>query len=193
MENRITPEFAQRVVTLLHEITGSNVNVMGPGGVIIASMQPERIGTVHDGARQIMAGEANELAISAEQAAQIPGAKAGFNGPIDFNGERVGCIGISGDPERVRPMQKLAAVIVQEELAKIAAGGVRAGVLLEIAGQIEGIADQIRVVAINGSIQAAKLGEKGGPFKTVVGEMSKLAEEITKLLAAIRREADKRD
>ena len=37
-------ELAQRVVEMIHEVTGSNVNFMGLGGEIIATKQPERLG-----------------------------------------------------------------------------------------------------------------------------------------------------
>ena len=58
---------------------GSNVNVTGEGGVIIAAVQKERIG----------------------------------------------CIGISGYSELTRPLQKLAAIIFQEDLAKRRSKGTR--------------------------------------------------------------------
>ena len=49
-------ELAQRVVEMIHEVTGSNVNFMGLGGEIIATKQPERLGKIHSAAESIMAG-----------------------------------------------------------------------------------------------------------------------------------------
>ncbi len=190
-KGELSVEFAQKIVSILHEVTGGNVNVMGRGGIIIASVQTERIGSVHEGAKRIMAGEISELAVTEEMAASMTGAKAGYNGAIEFEGRRVGCIGMTGDPERAKPLQKLASVIVQEELAKEALLRERRQTLNEMADEIEGISDQIRVLAINGSIQAAKLGDKGDPFKVVVAEMSSLASEITTTLKRIRLEAEK--
>lgn len=42
-------EIADKIVKMLHQVTGENVNFMGEGGVIIATMQPKRLGRVHEG------------------------------------------------------------------------------------------------------------------------------------------------
>ena len=188
-KNLLTKEFAEQIVQTLHGVTGSNVNVMGEGGVILASIQKERIGQVHEAARRIMAGEVDEVAITEEMARTMEGARPGYNGAISFEGQRIGCIGISGDPELTRPLQKLAAIIFQEDLTKQRSKGARKEMLLSLADEIEDVADQMRVLAINGSIQASKLGSKGDPFKVVVGEVSKLVGQISETLDRVRFEA----
>jgi sugar diacid utilization regulator len=185
----LTPELANRIVTVLNEVTGSNVNVMGPEGIILASVNKERIGQVHKAAQQIMAGEVNEVAVTQEMAETLEGVKPGYNGAIDFQGVRIGCIGISGDPEIAKPLQKLAAMIIRDELLKTQNKLNQQGLLLSLSDEIEHIADEIRVLAINGSIQASKLGSRGEPFKVVVGEMSRLVTQITQTLERIRDQA----
>jgi methyl-accepting chemotaxis protein len=44
------------------------------------------------------------------------------------------------------------------------------------------IAERMAILSLNGSIQAARLGEKGGPFKVVAHEMQSLAGEIGELI-----------
>jgi sugar diacid utilization regulator len=117
--HQVPKELAERVVQIIYEVTGSNVNLMGQGGEIIATKQPERLGTIHAGAQKIMNGQAEEVAITVADASQLQGVKPGYNGVILFDGKRIGCIGISGDPEQVRPLQKMAAIIIAEELKKI--------------------------------------------------------------------------
>ncbi|MDF1496415.1 sugar diacid recognition domain-containing protein [Caproiciproducens sp. CPB-2] len=56
-----------------------NVNFMGEGGVIITTMQPARRGQVHEGARRIMSGEIDELAIGMEDAKKLQGTLLGYN------------------------------------------------------------------------------------------------------------------
>lgn len=116
--NDFPVEIADRIVHMLHQVTGENVNFMGQGGIIIATMQPARLGQVHEGARRIMSGEINELAISVEEAEKLEGTLPGYNGVILYSGKRLGCIGLTGDPKQMRPLQQLATIIVREEYQK---------------------------------------------------------------------------
>lgn len=117
-EHEIPKDLAERIVVLLHDITGNNVNIMGNNGEIIATNQLERLGTIHEGAKKIMNGEAQSIAITSEQASRLQGVRPGFNGPIYHNNRVIGCIGITGEPKDVQPLQKLAAVIVKDEIEK---------------------------------------------------------------------------
>ncbi|MFW6226411.1 MAG: methyl-accepting chemotaxis protein, partial [bacterium] len=53
-----------------------------------------------------------------EDAEKMEGALPGYTGPIIYQGKRVACIGITGDPEDVKPLQKMAAIIIEQELKK---------------------------------------------------------------------------
>lgn len=123
--HQVSKVLAERIVDMIHSVTGNNVNFMGEGGEIIATKQPERLGTIHDAARKIMAGEADEIAITSEDAQKVEGVKPGYNGVISVDSKRVGCIGISGDPDQVKPLQKMAVILVGEELKKEAANKAR--------------------------------------------------------------------
>ncbi len=131
-KHQVPKELAERVVKMIHEVTGSNVNFMGEGGEIIATMQPERLGTIHAGAKSIMAGETDEVAISAEDASKMEGVRPGYNGVIFYEGKRIGCIGMTGDPEQTRPLQKMAAILVGEEIKKDKASQARENLLRSV-------------------------------------------------------------
>lgn len=136
-KHQVPKELSERVVQIIHEVTGNNVNFMGEDGEIIATKQPDRLGTFHAGAQKIMSGQADEVAITTEDASKMIGVKPGYNGVILFDGKRVGCIGISGDPEQVRPLQKMAAIIVAEEMKKERASEVRETLLKSVTRELD--------------------------------------------------------
>jgi hypothetical protein len=136
-QHQVPKDLAELIVGMIHEVTGNNVNFMGEGGEIIATKQPERLGTIHTGAKKIMAGEVDEVAITLQDAKQMEGVKPGYNGVIQFEEKRVGCIGITGDPDQVRPLQKLAAIIVVAELQKRKESLARETLLKEVAAELD--------------------------------------------------------
>ncbi|MEG6615473.1 sugar diacid recognition domain-containing protein [Peptococcaceae bacterium 1198_IL3148] len=111
-------ELANKMVQILHKVTGNHVQFMGKNGLIVASTQENRIGTIHEGAKKVMAGEIEFAAITETDAQNIPGVLPGYTGPIKFNGKIIACIGITGNPTIVKPLQELAAIIVTEEIKK---------------------------------------------------------------------------
>lgn len=181
-------DLAEQVVGVLHQITGGKVNFMGVGGTIVASAQPERVGTIHEGGQKIMAGEVDEIAITEEMAKSMMGALPGYNGVVRFEGKKVGCIGLGGDPDYVKPLQRMATVIVVEELKRRAEEDNRATTIHRFADQIQDIADRMSVISLNGSIQAARLGAQGAPFQVVASQMRKLAAEVIQIIDAMETE-----
>lgn len=111
-------ELANKMVQSIHKVTGNHVQFMGENGIIIASTQENRIGTTHEGARKILAGEIEFAAITEADAQSIPGVLPGYTGFIKFKEERIACIGITGNPETVKPLQELAAIIVTDAIGK---------------------------------------------------------------------------
>jgi hypothetical protein len=99
---------AERMVQIIHEETGENVVMMGKGGVIIASNELRRIGKVHDMAKKIMAFEMDDAYITEEIASTMQGVNPGYNAPVTYLGKRVANIGISGNPEIMKPLVKVA-------------------------------------------------------------------------------------
>ncbi|VDN47549.1 Chemotaxis protein [Petrocella atlantisensis] len=139
-------ELAENIVLLLNKVTSENVNYMVEGGLIIASIQKNRIGTIHEGAKRIMAGEIEELAITAEDASKLTGVKEGYNGVVIYKGKNIGCIGISGNPARMKTLQKMASLIVQEEYEKFLSNIAKNKITESIANGIEEITKTIKEI-----------------------------------------------
>ena len=179
----INKSITDRVVDILHRITGNKVNFIGEGGIIISSAQAERVGTIHEGGKMIMEGHSDELAITPEMAADMKGALPGYNGAVYHGGKKIGVIGIGGDPEIVKPLQKMAEIIIQDEINKIEQKKSETELRKQFVSQITNLSDNMKVLALNGSIQAAKLGSAGDAFKVVSTEMKKFAEDINKIIS----------
>lgn len=117
-KHKIPKDLAEKTVKMLYDITGKNVNIMGECGEIIATAQRERLGNIHGAAKKIMDGEINSASITVEEAKELKGVLPGYNGPVVINGETIGCIGLTGDPEVVKPLQQMASKIIEEEIDK---------------------------------------------------------------------------
>ncbi|QXM05137.1 CdaR family transcriptional regulator [Crassaminicella indica] len=102
---KLSKNLAQKIVKEMMKVIPYNVNVMNEKGMIIGSGDRNRIGKIHEGAVK---------AIEKKQMIEVhklgKGAKLGVNEPILINGEVVGVVGLTGDPEEVRPFSKLVRV-----------------------------------------------------------------------------------
>lgn len=106
---------AQQIVHEMEKIIEKNINIMNNDGIIIASKDAERIGTFHEGARNVIE-RGQTLIIFPEDT--LLGSKPGVNMPIYFHEELIGVIGITGHPNEVRDfakiIQKMTEVMVKE-------------------------------------------------------------------------------
>ncbi|PKL23628.1 MAG: hypothetical protein CVV47_14065 [Spirochaetae bacterium HGW-Spirochaetae-3] len=180
-------ESYQRIVMLVHEATGHGVNIMGEGGRILASSDPVRVGTIHDGGRQVMGGHVEEVAIDAATAASMKGVKPGYMGAVRMNGRLIACIGIGGEPAEVKPLQRMAALALQQELDRERLAKRESDLLEDVRRDIGDIAERMQILSLNGAVLAARLGDKGRGFKVVVSEMRELAAQIGGKLVAMER------
>ncbi len=110
---------ARQIVSRAMKILSFSVNVMDEHGLIIASGNPERIHQRHEGA--VLALTENRVVeISEATALQLKGVRPGINLPISYQGELIGVIGISGDPEEVRAyaeLVRMTAELILEQAA----------------------------------------------------------------------------
>ena len=94
-------------------LDGRTVNVMNTEGYIVASTDPLRVGTFHQGAREaVLRGK--PVDIPADQVGRYPGAKEGCNMPLRVGGQIVGVVGINGNPPEIRYLAHLAAVYAEK-------------------------------------------------------------------------------
>jgi carbohydrate diacid regulator len=109
----LTPGVATAVVRQVIARLGVNVNIMDADGVILASGDPSRIGDVHEGARRVLR-EGGTVAVTAAEAERLAGTLPGVNSPISLDGQVVGVVGLTGDPERLATAA--ASVVLTVEL-----------------------------------------------------------------------------
>ena len=96
---QISREYAQSIVDEMKSVIHQDVNIMDHDGVILASTDPTRVGSVHTGAVQLLAEHLDSLVIQPDD--RRTGVRPGINLPIVQNQQTVGVIGVTGDPREV--------------------------------------------------------------------------------------------
>jgi len=115
LDKKIAQKIADEVINSL----GCNINVMNENAIIIGSGSPERIGTYHEIAMQVI-NNCNTCEVTDTESKKLQGVKPGINMPIvDKAGKVIGVVGITGDPDEVRNIGKLvkmtAELIVEQQ------------------------------------------------------------------------------
>lgn len=99
---------AQRIADRIMEIVPYNINIMDSNGLIIASGDKNRIGTLHQGAQKAIAMR-KIYQVDHDTSTE----RKGINLPIFFGGQLLGVIGISGDPDQVMQLGMLVVTTAQ--------------------------------------------------------------------------------
>lgn len=186
-DHQVKKDLAEKIVEILHEVTGNNVQFMGENGEIIATTQPHRLGTIHQGAKEVMAGRKDYAAITKEEAEEIEGVLPGYTGPIEHKGERIACIGITGDPQIVKPLQKMAAIIVDEEINKELERQKKQEITNKVSAQLQEVLASSEEISASSQEIAANSSE----MEQMATEANKLVNETKDILDAIINIADK--
>lgn len=101
---KLSKNIAQKIVLKMMNVIPYNINVMDENGVIIGSGDISRIGNIHEGAKKAIENKfINEVYEEDKM-------KPGVNEPIIINGNVMGVIGITGNPDEVRKFSKLVCV-----------------------------------------------------------------------------------
>ncbi|MFM1602936.1 sugar diacid recognition domain-containing protein [Helcococcus ovis] len=116
----ISKEFARKIVYELKTHINANFNFMDKSGVIIASVDPSRIGGLHLGAKQIIDKSLEMFYISAEM--ENENTKEGINLALKVFGEIVGVVGITGKKDKVMPyatiVKKMTEIMIEGSIIK---------------------------------------------------------------------------
>src|SRR5690606_25362505 len=111
----ITSEFAQSIVEEMEKIIQRNINFMNESGVIIASIDKSRIGSVHEGALEAVQTKKRVVITNTDIE---KGVKPGINLPVFLNQQVVGVIGITGPVEEIDPfgkvIKKMTEILLKE-------------------------------------------------------------------------------
>lgn len=103
-------EMAQDLVQATSRLISNRIiNIMDTGGVIIASTQKQRIGTVHEGACEAIRTR-QAVAIQKSDVSRYAGSREGYNMPVFSGGRVIAVVGIFGDPSEVYDIANLLAV-----------------------------------------------------------------------------------
>lgn len=118
----LLPEIAQQIVDEIKTTINRNLNIMDKDGIIIASTDATRIGTLHTVARDLLNSGMDSYVVLADDMPQ--GCRRGINLPITIKGERVGVVGITGNPSEVsglgKVIQKMTEIMVIEVQQQVA-------------------------------------------------------------------------
>ncbi|WMJ86256.1 CdaR family transcriptional regulator [Anaerocolumna sp. MB42-C2] len=106
--------FAQRFIEKIRKYTDYNINIMDEKGIIIASRTESRIGTFHEIAYRIIHGEEDEIIVENDN--QFVGVKAGINAAFFYKNNKIGVIGITGEPSEIRPISLIIRMSMETML-----------------------------------------------------------------------------
>ncbi|SUG49369.1 carbohydrate diacid transcriptional activator CdaR [Salmonella enterica subsp. arizonae] len=105
-------KMAQDIVARTMRIIDTNINVMDARGRIIGSGDRERIGELHEGALLVLS-QGRVVDIDAAVARHLHGVRQGINLPLRLEGEIVGVIGLTGEPEHLRKYGELVCMTAE--------------------------------------------------------------------------------
>ena len=95
MINKIT---AQQIVDTVKDVCGHDINFINEKGLILASTNPSRIGTFHEGGQKVISTGAT---LEVFESDTLLGTQKGVNIPVYHKGSLAAVIGISGEPQDV--------------------------------------------------------------------------------------------
>ncbi|WP_371373236.1 methyl-accepting chemotaxis protein [Sporomusa aerivorans] len=179
-------DIANRIINFIFAEAGYSSIVCNNKGEIIAAKAASRIGLTHSGSQRILRENLDEIIISLEEEQQKPdgSVKAGVNLPIDFRGERIGTFGITGNPEIVRPVVKIAAGLVRMELADKENKNNLRGQVIRASDSISTIADTVHKLESAQQEFAAtmqKVADLSGKASTDVNNTGKIITTIQQI------------
>lgn len=154
MTREINQDFARKMVHMIAQELNENITIFGHGGVVIASTIAGREGSAHDIARRMMQGEMDYYGVTKEEAAKLNNVRAGSNVLITHQNERVGVIGITGDPEVVKPIASIAAQVIQLHLQREDAQTLAKKITVDLKSGLENLTGFIQELAAAAEEQA---------------------------------------
>ena len=182
---KITTELALPIVVQLMSVMEFNINIMDDQGVIVASGETERIGSLHEGALQVL-GSRKQVLIGEAECLSLPGSKPGVNLPIEFQENIVGVVGITGNPDEVYRFGKIIKMNVEALLQQIHMNKqlhfrkmVLESFIMELISPYEFSEKKLRMTArtlqldVNAerSVMVVEIEEMKWPEETINGEM----------------------
>ncbi|MCI8326832.1 MAG: CdaR family transcriptional regulator [Lachnospiraceae bacterium] len=107
-------EIAKKFIERLTAYTEYNINIMDEKGIIIASRNPERIGTFHEIAFDIVTNKKSMIEVT--ENSRFLGVYPGVNLLLTQNGTPIGVIGVTGEPQEVKPIALIIKMAMETML-----------------------------------------------------------------------------
>ena len=104
-------QMAQRLIDQFAGTIECNINIMNEKGIIIASIDKTRVGSFHETAYKMVVEK--KLLIEVHEAENLLGTRPGINMAIQIKNSIVGVVGITGEPNEVRPIAALLKAAVE--------------------------------------------------------------------------------
>lgn len=175
-------QLAGRFLDFVETAAGLPMIVCDETGTIVQCRDPKRLGVVHAFAKRIVDREADELFVTAAQAAADSRMKEGCNVAIDADGRRLGTFGIAGPLELARPLARVAAAVfaswLNDHRRQVALTGAADSVfsgVRQVSARTEAVkAEAARVVEVmtQASREAAEKVEQSGKVIRTVQEVA---------------------
>lgn len=102
---------AKNLIEHLSEYTNYNINIMNEDGIIIASRDSNRIGSFHEVAYKLIRGSSDIEYTDNDE--KFVGVLSGVNMVLNVDGKPVGVLGITGNPEEVKPVALVVKMAVE--------------------------------------------------------------------------------
>ena len=110
----ISKLLAEKFIEQVTAYTTYNVNIMDEDGVIIASRNADRVGQYHEIAYRIVHGK--DDIVDTTNLQSYPNVLPGINMVIELDGRREGVVGVTGEPEEIRPVALIIKMAIQSML-----------------------------------------------------------------------------
>lgn len=176
---------AQEMCDMITRETTHAVIMVGKDGKIFAASSRDRIGKEHAVAKKVMDGIIDEGVVTLADVNENANLKAGISSPVKYNNETVLVLGITGDPELVRPIigitkQNIAMHLQSEEKInylhnKVATINSELVNISAIVQQISGIAQEIATESELTLNKAAESSEKLVKMEEILGMIRSIA------------------
>lgn len=111
----LTAELAELFIKRYIQYIPYQINIMNEKGIVIASSDKSRIGAFHEVAYKILKTD-NVMILTEHDVSNYIGVQYGVNSAILYHGEKVGVIGLTGNPYEVRDMISVLRIAMEQML-----------------------------------------------------------------------------
>ncbi|MDO5411418.1 MAG: sugar diacid recognition domain-containing protein [Lachnospiraceae bacterium] len=111
----LTAELAEAFLKRFIQYIPYQINIMNEKGIVIASSDKSRIGAFHEIAYKILKTD-NLMILTEHDANNYIGVRYGVNSAVLYRGEKIGVVGLTGNPYEVRDMISLIRIALEQML-----------------------------------------------------------------------------